>query len=58
MRHWYLPRWPIRSLPKSGQNRRVLNPLEGLTEEEIAGGLDYIGVMRQNLEALKPALNE
>lgn len=41
-----------------GAKSAVLNPLEGLTEEEIAGGLDYIGVMRKNLEALKPALNE
>ena len=36
----------------------VLNPIEGLTEEELAGGLDYIAVMRQNLDALKAALNE
>lgn len=41
-----------------GAKSAVLNPIEGLTEEEIAGGLDYIGAMRQNLEALKAALNE
>ncbi|GJM71724.1 hypothetical protein HMSSN036_39400 [Paenibacillus macerans] len=32
--------------------------VEGLTEEDLAKGLDYIGVMRQNLQALKAALNE
>ncbi|MGG6311487.1 metal ABC transporter substrate-binding protein [Paenibacillus macerans] len=41
-----------------GAQSAVLNPIEGLTEEEMAGGLDYIAVMRQNLEALKAALNE
>ncbi|MCX7571078.1 metal ABC transporter substrate-binding protein [Tumebacillus sp. DT12] len=41
-----------------GAKTAVLNPLEGLTEEEQAKGLDYIGVMEQNLEALKKALNE
>lgn len=41
-----------------GAKTAVLNPIEGLTEEEIATGKDYIGVMRQNLEALKLALNE
>jgi zinc transport system substrate-binding protein len=41
-----------------GAKTAVLNPIEGLTEEEIAAGMDYIGVMRQNLEALKLALNE
>jgi zinc transport system substrate-binding protein len=41
-----------------GAKTAVLNPIEGLTEEEIASGMDYIGVMRQNLEALKLALNE
>lgn len=41
-----------------GAKSAVLNPIEGLTEEELAGGLDYIAVMRQNLDALKTALNE
>jgi len=36
----------------------VLNPLEGLTEEEQANHQDYISVMHANLEALKKALNE
>lgn len=41
-----------------GAKSAVLNPIEGLTEEDLAKGLDYIGVMRQNLQALKAALNE
>ncbi|ANS74569.1 zinc ABC transporter substrate-binding protein [Paenibacillus yonginensis] len=41
-----------------GAKSAVLNPIEGLTAEDQADGLDYIGLMRQNLEALKTALNE
>ncbi|WP_068780536.1 metal ABC transporter substrate-binding protein [Paenibacillus sp. GM2] len=41
-----------------GAKSAVLNPIEGLTQEEIDGGLDYIAVMRQNLDSLKTALNE
>lgn len=41
-----------------GAKTDVLNPLEGLTEEERGEGLDYIGVMKQNLAALKKALEE
>ncbi|WP_145047716.1 metal ABC transporter substrate-binding protein [Paenibacillus xylanexedens] len=41
-----------------GAKTAVLNPIEGLTEDELAAGMDYISVMRQNLEALKLALNE
>ncbi|MBS3885836.1 MAG: zinc ABC transporter substrate-binding protein [Dethiobacter sp.] len=36
----------------------VLNPLEGLTEQEISAGDDYFSVMRRNLEQLKIALRE
>ncbi|MDF2645408.1 MAG: zinc transporter substrate-binding protein [Paenibacillus sp.] len=36
----------------------VLNPIEGLTDEDKKKNLDYIGVMTNNLEALKKALNE
>lgn len=36
----------------------VLNPLEGLTEEETAAGADYLSVMRTNLQQLQSALNE
>lgn len=34
----------------------VLNPLEGLTEEDIAAGLDYLGIMSNNLTALAKSL--
>ncbi|MFD2333006.1 metal ABC transporter substrate-binding protein [Cohnella sp. GCM10020058] len=40
-----------------GAKTDVLNPLEGLTDEEKKEGLDYIGVMKKNLEALVKALN-
>lgn len=36
-----------------GAKTAVLNPLEGLTKEEQKQGLDYIGVMKKNLESLK-----
>lgn len=39
-----------------GAKTDVLNPLEGLTEEEKAQGLDYIGVQKKNLAALQAAL--
>ncbi|MBW7458803.1 metal ABC transporter substrate-binding protein [Paenibacillus sepulcri] len=41
-----------------GAKTDVLNPLEGLTEEEISKNLDYIAVMKSNLEGLEKALNE
>ncbi|CAM4375725.1 hypothetical protein PAAL109150_23375 [Paenibacillus alkaliterrae] len=41
-----------------GAKTDVLNPLEGLTDEEKKDNLDYIGIMTKNLEALKKALNE
>lgn len=34
----------------------VLNPMGGLTKEEIAAGYDYLSVMRENLKNLKLAL--
>ncbi|MDI4645073.1 metal ABC transporter substrate-binding protein [Cohnella hashimotonis] len=40
-----------------GAKTDVLNPLEGLTDEEKKDGLDYIGIMKKNLEALVKALN-
>ncbi|NGQ95422.1 zinc ABC transporter substrate-binding protein [Brevibacillus sp. SYP-B805] len=43
---------------ETGAKTAVLNPIEGLTDEEKAKNLDYIGVMKNNLEALKTALNE
>ncbi|WP_059049497.1 metal ABC transporter substrate-binding protein [Paenibacillus senegalimassiliensis] len=41
-----------------GAKSAVLNPIEGLTEEDISKQHDYLALMRQNLEALKAALNE
>jgi zinc transport system substrate-binding protein len=39
-----------------GAETAVLNPLEGLTEEQLADGEDYFSVMRENLAALRKAL--
>lgn len=39
-----------------GAETMVLNPVEGLTAEQEEEGLDYIGIMEQNLDALKKAL--
>ncbi len=39
-----------------GAKTAMLNPLEGLKEEDIQAGKDYFSVMRENLEALKKAL--
>lgn len=36
----------------------VLNPLEGLTDDDRKQNLDYIAIMTKNLEALKKALND
>ncbi|MEH7336872.1 metal ABC transporter substrate-binding protein, partial [Neobacillus drentensis] len=36
-----------------GAKTEVFNPLEGLTKEEQQQGLDYFGVMKKNLDALK-----
>ena len=36
----------------------VLNPLEGLTQDEQEKGLDYIDVMKKNLESLKKSILE
>ncbi|MNI13995.1 High-affinity zinc uptake system binding-protein ZnuA precursor [compost metagenome] len=41
-----------------GAKSAVLNPIEGLTDEDRSSNLDYLAIMRQNLEALKTALNE
>lgn len=40
-----------------GADTAVLNPLEGLSDEDIESGADYFSVMRENLEALVTALN-
>jgi zinc transport system substrate-binding protein len=39
-----------------GAETAVLDPLEGLTEDEVAAGKDYFTVMRANLAALREAL--
>lgn len=41
---------------ETGARVLVLNPLEGLSKEEIAAGKNYLSVMRDNLENLKLAL--
>lgn len=40
-----------------GAQTLVLNPLEGLTEEEMNQGKDYFSVMRENLKNLRTALD-
>ena len=39
-----------------GAKIAVLNPIEGLSEKQLASGDDYFSVMRQNARALKKAL--
>ncbi|MDD6069459.1 MAG: metal ABC transporter substrate-binding protein [Clostridiales bacterium] len=39
-----------------GARTEVLNPIEGRTSEQEEQGLDYVGMMEQNLEVLKAAL--
>lgn len=39
-----------------GAKTEVLNPLEGLNDEELAAGADYFSVMRENLKTLEKAL--
>ena len=41
---------------ETGVTTAVLNPLEGLTTEQVAAGDDYVDVMRSNLAALRQAL--
>ncbi len=41
---------------EAGAKVAVLDPIEGLTEEQLAGGEDYLSVMRRNLATLKEAL--
>jgi zinc transport system substrate-binding protein len=41
---------------EAGARTAVLDPLEGLTPDEIASGADYFSVMRENLAALRKAL--
>jgi len=41
---------------ETGAQTAVLNPLEGLTEEQVDAGADYFTVMRENLATLQTAL--
>ena len=41
---------------EAGARTAVLNPLEGLTEQQLDEGEDYLSVMRENLAALRQAL--
>ena len=41
---------------ETGARTAVLNPLEGLTREELDRGEDYFSVMRANLQALRAGL--
>ena len=41
---------------EAGVDTTVLNPIEGLTEDELDDGHDYASLMRQNLAALRDAL--
>jgi len=41
---------------EAGVKTATLNPLEGLTEEDVKAGRDYLSIMRDNLETLKVAL--
>ncbi len=41
---------------EAGAEVAVLNPLEGLTNEEVEEGDDYFSVMRSNLDTLRSAL--
>jgi zinc transport system substrate-binding protein len=41
---------------EAGAEVDTLNPIEGLTEEQLAAGEDYFSVMRENLAALREAL--
>ena len=41
---------------ETGARTAALDPLEGLTEDEVADGEDYFSVMHENLAALREAL--
>ncbi|RNB85710.1 zinc ABC transporter substrate-binding protein [Brevibacillus nitrificans] len=41
---------------EAGVQTATLNPLEGLTEEDVKAGRDYLSIMRENIETLRAAL--
>ena len=51
------PRLATTVAREAGAVTAVLDPLEGLTEEDAAAGEDYFDVMRSNLAALRKALS-
>ena len=60
--HIFSRSWPSPKVAKTVAKEvdavtAVLNPIEGLSEEDIEAGEDYFSVMRKNLEALRKALN-
>ncbi len=42
---------------ESGAQVKVLNPVEGLTKDDVAKGADYMSIMKENAQALKEALH-
>ncbi|MFF0830549.1 metal ABC transporter solute-binding protein, Zn/Mn family [Brevibacillus sp. NPDC003359] len=41
---------------EAGVKTATLNPLEGLTEDDVKAGRDYLSIMRDNMNTLKTAL--
>lgn len=41
---------------EAGVQTATLNPLEGLTEDDVKAGRDYLSIMRDNLQTLRAAL--
>jgi zinc transport system substrate-binding protein len=41
---------------EAGVEVATLDPIEGLSEERLAAGEDYLSVMRANLDTLREAL--
>lgn len=50
------PRFAETVAREAGVETAVLNPLEGLTDEQLEAGADYFDAMRENLAALRAAL--
>jgi ABC-type Zn uptake system ZnuABC Zn-binding protein ZnuA len=42
---------------ETGAKTLTFNPLEGLTQDEVAAGQNYLSIQRQNLSALRTALS-
>lgn len=54
--------WPCSTLAREivaneiGAESMVLNPIEGLTPDDVAQGRDYLSIMKDNLQNLRAAL--